>query len=197
MKDLNATILSQFRNSPTILALIESFNEYIDPSANIDVFFDMVWNILADGATLNDYGLDVWGRIVNVSRYLNIPADIVNPGGYSFTAGTYRLDNASFRTLILIKALANITDCSIPSLNALLSKLFADRGRCYVVDNGNMEMTFVFEFFLLPYEYAIVSASVAVPHPAGVLVHIQQIDTSTIFGFVGTGFQPFDQGVFF
>lgn len=197
MNDLDSTILAQFKNSPTLVGLIESFNVQVDPSADLDLFFTMVWDVLADGAVLNDYGLDVWGRIVDVSRNLYIPVDIVNPGGYSFTAGTYRLDNDDYRTLILIKALANITDCSIPNLNALLSRLFANRGRCYVEDNGNMTMTFVFEFFLKPYEYAIVVASGAVPHPAGVLVNIRQIDASTIFGFKDTGFQPFNQGVFF
>jgi hypothetical protein len=97
---------------------------------------------------------------------------------------------------VLIKALANITDCSIPSLNALLSKLFAGRGRCYVVDHADMTMDMVFEFYLLPYEYAIVSASVAVPHPAGVLVNILQIPGDA-FGFEGSGLQPFDHGTFF
>ena len=191
-----STILAQYRNSPTLMSLIQSMEAYIDPAVDIDNFYNSVMNVLDDGATLNTYGLDVWGRIVGVTRNLNIPADIVNPGGYSFTAGTYTLDNPSFRTLILIKALANITTCSIPSLNALLTKLFAGRGRCYVVDNADMTMDMVFEFYLLPYEYAIVAASLAVPHPAGVLVNILQLPGDA-FGFEGSGLQPFDQGTFF
>lgn len=197
MNDIGKTILSQFQNSPTLTGLIESFNVQVDPAADLDMFYDMVWDVLRPGATLNDYGLDVWGRIVNVSRNLVLPVNVTNPGGFTFTAGTYRLSNTDYRTLILIKALANITDCSIPNLNKLLSLLFAGRGRCYVEDTGNMTMTFAFEFYLQPYEYVIVAASGAVPHPAGVLVNIQQIDASTIFGYNGTGFQPFDQGVFF
>lgn len=191
------TLLSQFQNSPTLKSLVESMEAYISPTVDIDNFYNLVMNVLDEGATLNDYGLDVWGRIVGVTRNLNIPADIVNPGGYSFTAGTYVLDNPSFRTLILIKALANITDCSIPSLNALLSRLFAGRGRCYVVDNADMTMDMVFEFYLRPFEYAIVAASLAVPHPAGVLVNIIQIGANDIFGFEGSSFQPFDQGTFY
>lgn len=194
---MSGSILSQFQNSPTITGLVGSMQAYIDPKVNLDDFYNLVMNVLADGATLNTYGLDVWGRIVGVTRNLNIPADIVNPGGYSFTAGTYVLDDPSFRTLILIKALANITDCSIPSLNALLSKLFAGRGRTYVIDHANMTMDMVFEFYLLPFEYAIVAASLAVPHPAGVLVNIVQIGAADIFGFNGSSFQPFDQGTFF
>lgn len=196
MQNVNDTVLSQYANSETILQLIDSMNQYFSVDADLDAFYAAVWNVLAPGATLNTYGLDVWGRIVGVNRNLNIPADIVNPGGYSFTAGTYTLDNESFRTLILIKALSNITDCTSGSLNALLSQLFRNRGRCYVKDDGSMEMTFTFEFYLLPYEYAIVVSSGAVPHPAGVLVKIEQISTDT-FGFEGSNLQPFDQGTFF
>ncbi len=73
--------------SPTIVL--------IDPTADLNAFYDLVWNV----ATAQGWGLDVWGRIVGVTRNLNIPADIVNPGGYSFTAGTYTLDNPSFRIM--------------------------------------------------------------------------------------------------
>lgn len=194
---MSGSILSQFQTAPTITALVGSMQAYIDPKINLDLFYDQVVNVLADDAVLSGYGLDVWGRIVGVTRNLNIPANIVNPGGYSFTAGTYTLDDPSFRTLILIKALANITDCSIPSLNALLSRLFAGRGRCYVIDHANMTMDMVFEFYLRPFEYAIVAASVAVPHPAGVLVNIIQIGATDTFGFNGSNFQPFDQGTFY
>jgi hypothetical protein len=196
MKNIQDTILSQYSTSPTIMQLIDSMNQYFSPDADIDAFYSAVWNVLDDGATLNSYGLDVWGRIVGVTRNLNIPAGITNPGGFTYTAGTYVLDNATFRTLILIKALANITTCTAPSLNALLTRLFASRGRCYVKDTGAMTMKFTFEFYLLPYEYAIVAISGVIPHPAGVLVTIEQIASDT-FGFEGSGLQTFDHGTFF
>lgn len=198
MENVQQTILSQYANSPTLLQLIDSMNQYFSADADIDAFYAAIWNVLDDDAVLNDYGLDVWGRIVGLpgGRNLNLPAGITNPLGASFTPGTYVLDNVSFRTLILVKALANITDCTAPSLNRLLSQLFKNRGRCYVKDTGNMTMTFTFEFYLLPYEYAIVTASGAVPHPVGVLVTIEQIP-GDVFGFDGTGLEPFDQGTFF
>jgi hypothetical protein len=196
MEKIRDTILSQYANSATIMALIDSMNQFLSSDVDLDNFYNFVWDVLRDGATLNDYGLDVWGRIVGVTRNLNIPAGITNPGGFTYTAGTYVLDNETFRTLILIKALANITACTAPSLNALLTRLFASRGRCYVKDTGNMTMKFTFEFYLLPYEYAIVAISGVIPHPAGVLVTIEQISSDT-FGFENSGLQPFDQGTFF
>lgn len=197
MQNLNATIMSQYANSASLMTLLDAMNQYLDPRADFDAFIANVWGQLADDAVLNDYGLDVWGRIVGVTRNLHIPADIANPGGYSFTAGTYRLDNRSFRTLILVKALSNITSCTAPSINALLTSLFKGRGRCYTRDVGNMAMELVFEFYLLPYEYALVATSGAVPHPAGVKVSIVQLGVGDTFGFQGSNLQPLNQGTFY
>lgn len=198
MDNVETTILSQYANSPTLLQMVDSMNQYFSPAVDIQTFYDSIVNVLVQDGVLNTYGLDLWGRIVGIpgGRNLYLPANITNPSGASFTAGTYVLDNPSFRTLIMVKALANITDCTAPSLNKLLSLLFANRGRCYVKDTGSMTMTFTFEFYLLPYEYAIVAGSGAIPHPAGVLVTIQQIP-GNVFGFTGSGLQPFNQGTFY
>ena len=198
MQSVEQTIISQYSNSPTLVNLVHLIDEYIDPTANLDSFFNLVYNVLAEGATLSTYGLDVWGRIVGVSRNLTIPEGIDNPGGYVFEPGTYVLPNEDFRTLILVKALANITDSSAASTNRLLSNLFAGRGRCYVLDLGNMAMKYVFEFYLAPYEFAIVTTSGAIPHPTGVQSFIYQIDVANTFGFnEAIQFQPFDQGTFY
>lgn len=107
------------------------------------------------------------------------------------------LADAPFRQLILTKALANITPTTIPALNALLSQLFAGRGRCYVQDYGGMKMAYTFEFALQPYELAILTQSGATPRPAGVKLYINQV-RSSFFGFAGggTGARPFNYGTF-
>lgn len=198
MNDLNATIFAQFANSPTLTALIGSMNAYIDPNVDIDLWYNQVWNVLANGATLSDYGLDMWGRIVDVSRTINVPADTPNPAGFAFTPGAYRLDNATYRGLILTKALANITNCTAASINQLLSALFAGRGRCYVIDQFDMTMQYTFEFWLQPYEYCLVMSSGVVPHPVGVQSNLFQVDVGTTFGFAEQiNLQPFDQGTFY
>ena len=97
-----------------------------------------------------------------------------------------------------MKALLNISNSSAPSINQLLKNLFKDRGRCYVTDTGGMEIRFVFEFALYPYELAILTKSNAVPRPAAVLAQVMQMDLATTFGFSeALGSQPFDQGVFY
>lgn len=217
MENYTDTILSQYATSPTITALINFFNQNIDPSADIDAFYDIIWNV----ETAVGVGLDIWGKIVNVSRELQIattpayfgfdeaytsatastgaqPFDQAPMYNGPLATSTFTLADDAYRKLIMVKALANITDCTSQSLNKLLRYLFAGEGRCYVVDTGGMQVRYVFEFALSDVELAIMLNSGAVPRSAGVLVSVMQVDPSTTFGFAeATGSQPFDQGVFF
>jgi hypothetical protein len=178
MQNFRQTIISQYQNDPIVMALMQSFNDAIDPAPLIQNFFDKVWNVL----TADDYGLDVWGRIVGVGRYVNMsgakrfgfatgfyPFNSGAPwGGGLSSSNNYRIGKEAYRQLILVKARANISSCSIPALNKIITALFPGRGRCYVLDLGNMAMAYKFEFPLTDVEFAIVSQSGAIPKPAGV-----------------------------
>jgi hypothetical protein len=216
MQNVDRTILSQYANAATIVQLVHNLNDYIDPSADIDAFYQNIWNV----DTAVGYGLDVWGKIVGLEngRLLKIPAGEINLGfdeagiasatsfgsgvfyaGSTVTQNFYLADDP-FRALIMVKALANITDCSIPSYNKLLNLLFAGRGRCYVNDLGNMQMRFTFEFFLQPFELAILTQSGALPRPTGVLAYVMSVSLPNTFGFSEAGIPsaaPFGQGVFY
>lgn len=216
MENYKDTLLAQYANSPTITALISSFNQCVDPSTGIDAFYDTVWNV----ATAVGFGLDVWGKIVNVSRELQIApaaiylgfdeavttaAAVSGPRPFNqapmyngpLATTTFTLADDAYRKLIMVKALGNITNCTSPTLNQLLRYLFAGEGRCYVVDTGGMQVRYVFEFVLSDVELAIMINSGAVPRSAGVLVSVMQLDPSTTFGFAEAGLQPFEQGIFF
>ncbi len=203
------TLISQYANSPTLVQLINNMDDYINPQTDFDAFYRCVWNV----ETAQGFGLDIWGRIVDVGRMLTVPGDVTYLGfdealdGQPFNQApfytgeqstqTYRLADDAYRKLILVKALANISDCTSPSLNQLLSNLFAGRGRCYVSDTGHMEFRYVFEFALAPYEIAILTQSGAIPKPAAVHAHVLQVDLSTTFGFNEALMQPFGSGVYF
>jgi hypothetical protein len=64
------TILSQYANSPRLTGMIEAFNAAWDQTQNFDNLYDLIWNVL----TAQGYGLDVWGRIVGVTRVLSLPS---------------------------------------------------------------------------------------------------------------------------
>jgi len=194
MNNVGQTIISQYGGTRTLSQIITDLNDYIDPAVNIDDFYNFCFNV----STAQGFGLDIWGRIVQVDRQFSVPADTPNPGGYPFTPGVVILTDAQYRQAILVKALANITGGNAPSLNALLTALFETRGRTYCLDVGGMVMRFVFEFYLQPWEYQLLSNSAAAPRNAGVLIDVRQIDLATTFGFYeALQFQPFDQAPFY
>jgi hypothetical protein len=188
VQDFQQTVISQYANSPRILALISSFNAAVDPSANIDAFYNNVWNI----ETAQGYGLDVLGRIVGVSRIVTLTASgflgLKGPDGTAsgvpFGAGpfydgsaitsNYALNDASFRTLILAKAYSNICNGSIIAINQILLTIFEGLGDCYCTDGRNMTMTFTFTFKLTNVQQAIVLQTGVLPRPCGVSFTIVQ-----------------------
>ncbi|MFV8906310.1 DUF2612 domain-containing protein [Serratia fonticola] len=68
MKNYADTIISQYADSPKLRSIIDTFNQAVETDEFIDNFYDMVWNI----ETAGTYGLDVWGKIVVVSRLLTV-----------------------------------------------------------------------------------------------------------------------------
>jgi Protein of unknown function (DUF2612) len=181
MQDYRQTIISQYAQSPTLNQIITNLNNNIDPSAIIDDFYNMVWNV----DTAQGYGLDVWGRIVGVGRVLQISASkyfgfdeattlSADPfeqspfyGGQTIN-NNFILSDPGFRTLIYAKALANITDGSIRTLNQILTILFGGVGNAYVQDNRNMTLTYTFTFTPTPVDVAIIQQSGVLPRPTGV-----------------------------
>lgn len=145
--DVWTTVLSQYANSEILMQLVVDMAQYCDPTANYDAFYDFIWNV----DTAQGRGLDIWGRIVNVSRTLEVPAgdylgfaeaagDGINAFGVApLYVGApltqnYNLTDDAYRLLIIAKAMLNITDCSIPAINQILLNLFPNRGNAYVTD---------------------------------------------------------------
>jgi len=112
---------------------------------------------------------------------------------------TFRLSDDAYRLLILAKAMSNIFGRSAQEINAMLRHLFQDRGNCYVLDLGNMRLRYVFEFFLEPFERAIVRNTEVFARPAGVLSEAVEIPSLTFFGFgeANDDYLPFNDGTFY
>lgn len=214
MNNVEQTIISQYGNSATITQLIQNMNEYIDPSADIDNFYNYVWNV----ETAQGFGLDILGRIVNIGRVWTIPnaqnyfgfqdglsdyfpfndeGNFYNPA--SVSTNNYALSDSVYRTLILAKALSNISTATVPSINQLLRNLFGSYGRCYVTDQGNMSIQYIFEFLLTPLQQTIVTQSGIMLRPAGVSATMIS-SALPCFGFSEAGIftaAPFGQAAFF
>ena len=212
MIDVNKTLISQYANSETIYQIIHDMNEWIDPRNDINSFYDMVWNI----DTAQGFGLDAWGRIVDIGRSIKIPK-IEDSFGFKVSGNRqiyfpfnqrpfrgnenkftyYNLSDDAYKTLIMIKAMVNIIYATAPSINSLLGKLFKGRGRCYFLTLGDMHARYVFEFYLRDYERSLIFENNFLPHPSGVDLDFREIIPTQAFGFnEAKSYQPFNQGTF-
>lgn len=157
MRNVEATILSQYANSPTITTLIENMNAYIDPAADIDNFYNCVFDVTSESITT--FGLLIWSRIVGIPQSL---------------LQSLSLTNSQLQSLVLLKALSNISLRSAPAINQLLLNWLGAGTRAYVTDLGNMALNYTFEFPLEPYQVSILENSGIFVRPAGVLANIVQ-----------------------
>lgn len=190
--NVEATVISQYANSPTLDQLITNLSQYFDQSANFAAFYTYVWNV--DTAT--GFGLDIWGKIVGVSRLLLIPntTDYVGfdnsatpppdwqtmgsdqppqpaVGGAMYTGynatQAYLLPDDAYRQLILAKAFANICTTTAPAINQILQNLFG-AGTAWVLNTGVMSISYNLNFTPSAIQQAILEQSGVIPTPPGV-----------------------------
>lgn len=183
--DYSLSVLQQFKNAPSLNAILTGFaamikigsTEIINSCVNVDE---------AVGAQL-----DVIGKWVGATRkvYFNdiesqdFGFDNADFYGFDSEGGTFdikrgarylSLNDNAFRTLIKMKAYSNVSNCSIYSLNYMLSQIFSGRGTCYVTQTGTLEITFNFGFTLIAYELNLI-VNRFVPIPAGFAVKVAYI----------------------
>lgn len=201
MIDVKKTIISQYANSPIICGLIESLNDCLDPSKNIDDFYRTIWNL----STAEGIGLDIWGRILGISRYILITeknqflgSSLSDKDLQNFKLNTnYKMNDEMFRSMLFIKAYSNIIYCTAYHINQLLTNLFKKRGPAYYVKNGTMKARYVFEFNLSAIEKAVLISADLLPRPTGVLIDYYEPDITKTFGFIESGLAPFGEGAFY
>jgi hypothetical protein len=127
-----------------------------------------------------------WGKILKITR------------NFSAADGSvFSLTDDQFREIIKIRAFGTTWKGDILSMNVFLKNLFKDRGNAYILDNLDMTVQiFVFDFILEDWESYLFTTQDILPRPGGVGTKIYQLDTENTFGFYGSDFQPFNQGVF-
>ena len=204
---IDLTIQSQYSDSPHIKGVIHSYYDFVNPQKDIDLIYDKMINLY----TAEGYGLDVWGRIVNIDReyvaiddqydYLgfdNRPYNMDrietfnNAPFYKVVNGKVQLQDDAYRTYILIKAMLNISNVSLNSLNYIFKQLFGDV-TLYVLHVETMILRLVvMGQFTEAQKGAIQNIDWL---PAGVGLQYYHVITPT-FGFNGSGLMPFNQGTF-
>lgn len=127
-----------------------------------------------------------WGKVFRISRTFTDDDD-----------NEFTLSDSQFRQLIKIRAFATRWDGTAMSMNEFLRDLYKDRGLAYMLDRQNMTVqVYVFTFQLEQWERYLFTNKDVLPRPAAVGTDIYEVNIGDLFGFQGTEFQPFNQGVF-
>lgn len=179
--DLTRHIFWQYNNSPNINALISARQNWFNIN-HVQFWQNWVNNVL-NIKTANDYGLSIWGALLQVPRTYNVNGENVN------------LTTNQYRTVLLARLRLFKTRATVPEINKLLKFLFGDYGKAYVVDNYDMTMTYHFNFNLSDLQLAVLQNVTLLPRPAGVKIILVASD-GKVFGFNGSGAQPFDNAPF-
>lgn len=133
-------------------------------------------------------------------------SDTVTGGNVVLT----KLDDTKYRELIMFKALANISPSDMESLKSLTYKIYKTNDvivsnmlNIGTLSNGDMynktpmEVVFIYRknnITLL--ERALFEKCLALVLAAGVGYHINVISKDPLFGFAGSGLNPFNNGAF-
>lgn len=205
---IEATVQSQYAASPHLRALIDSFWRAVNPKEGID----LIYTKMVDVDTAEGFGLDVWGRIVAINRenlavneknrYLgftpvegqqNTRLDTMdNAPFYEPVEGHVRLDDAAYRTYIKCKAMLNIGDSTLASINLLVKQLLPGADIC-CIHPDTMMLRLIVRARL---SEADKRSILAMPWlPAGVGLEFYRLH-APIFGFRGSGLHPFNRGTF-
>lgn len=185
--NLLSSIIWQYDNAPNLQSLITQKNDWYN--ANVEQFWqDIITNFLNIN-TANDWGLGLWGNILQVSRTINVNGQLTT------------LSTEMYRRLILGKLSLIRSNGSVPEINAYLNFIFKDKKTstslgAIVRDNQDMSLYYIFNFEPTNEEMALINSRTFLPTPTGVQDKIYILEEYKIFGFYDTGFQPFGQAPF-
>ena len=200
--DVLESIQSQYAASPHLLALLVKKAAIADPGRDLMKFYMGIFN----PQTAQGIGLDIWGRIVGVSRVIEVEVT----RWFGFTQGrlqpfgqapfwrgvrsyvTQDLDDEDYRVLVFWKAAANIASAEAPALNNLLQRLFPGK-QCFVLEIRPMHIRVVTRVGISAIHKAIFRRYGLIAKGAGVGVSWLDVPPKT-FGFAGTGLLPFGNG---
>lgn len=179
--DLTKHVFWQYNNAPAINSLTDSKQNWYNKN-QVEFWQDWVKNFL-DITNANDYGLSIWGILLEIPRT------------YLVNGENMSLSTEQFRTVILARLKMLKMRGTIPEINKLLKFIFGRYGKAYVIDNLNMSLTYVFDFQLTDLQLAVIRDVGLLPKPAGVEAQIVSLTYDT-FGFEGSSGLPFDQAPF-
>lgn len=186
-ENLTDNILWQYDNAPNLKSLIESKQEYYNQ--NNSEFWQQIITDFLNINTATDWGLNLWGQILQVNRI------------YILNGKTLTLSTDLYRRLILGKLQLIHSNGTVPEINQYINSIFSNHKTDttiagFVKDELDMSVVYVLNFEPTEEELALIYDRDFFPTPAGVEIKVYLLDQKKIFGFYGTGFQPWGQAPF-
>ena len=179
--DFEKHVFWQYNNSPNINSLVSQKQDwYIENHQNF--WRNWITNVLTL-STANDYGLAVWGNLLQTPRTWKINGENVT------------LTTQQYRTLLIARLRLLSIRGTVEEINGILNFLFKNYGKAWVIDNYDMTITYRFNFTLTDLQLEILRNLTLLPRPAGVEMQVIAVGND-VFGFNGSTCQPFNQAPF-
>lgn len=185
--NLIQNVIWQYENAEKLKSLITQKEDWY--STNLNEFWEKIETDFLNIQTATDWGLNLWGQILQVNRTYNVKGTLTT------------LSTELYRRLILGKLQLIHSDGTVPNINKYLNFIFKDyKGEnslgAFVRDNHDMSVIYVLNFEPTDEELALIYSRTFLPTPAGVQDKIYILEEKKIFGFTNTGFQPWGQAPF-
>lgn len=179
--DLVRALLWQHDNATALRSLIESKQDWYN--INQSTFWANWYRDVFNIDTANDFGLAVWGRILNVGLGLQVDSTIGIPhfgfgiyhrnfenGNFArATSGEQALSTDQKRLIIRLRYYQLISRGTVVEINEAMARIFGDLGQVFVRDPLDMsKITYVFKFEPSSRIRLILDRMNLLPRPSGI-----------------------------
>lgn len=179
--DLVRALLWQHDNATALRSLIESKQDWYN--VNQATFWANWYRDVFNIDTANDFGLAVWGRILNVGLGLQVDSTIgiphfgfgiyhrnFNNGNFArATSGEQALSTDQKRLIIRLRYYQLVSRGTVVEINEAMARIFGDLGQVFVRDPLDMsKITYVFKFEPSSRVRLILDRMNLLPRPSGI-----------------------------
>jgi len=206
--NLLQAILWQYNNAVNLQGLLEAKNAWYE--ANQTEFWSSWYDNVFNLETADQFGLVVWGIILGLQLYVNVPPPSGAPifgfsgsitGSVNFDNGilttgngeTHVLPVETQRIALQLRYFQLTSSGTVPETNRMLKYLFGDMGTAYLLDLGHMAQEYIFEFPLSADLTYLFDNYDILPRPAGVISTYTN-NLTEYFGFNSFNYN-FDNGI--
>lgn len=179
--DLLRAILWQHDNATALRSLIENKQQWYND--NQESFWRDWLRDVFNIDTATDFGLSIWGRILDVNLGLRVDSTIGIPhfgfgiyhrnfenGNFArASSGEQALTTEQKRLIIRLRYYQLISRCTVPDINEAMARVFGDLGQVFVRDPLDMSrIIYVFKFQPPSSVMMILDNMELLPRPSGV-----------------------------